>query len=179
MDIAAPHTSTETLQTELSTPRCDLHPVTSADAAELHALWTSPGVRRFLWDDEIIARERTDEAIASSELLFEKSDCGLWVVRERFDRSLTGFAGLWPFRDGQDLELLFGIDERLWSHGYASEVGQAVIDYCFTTLKMPVIRASTDAENEASVRVLEKLGFTPTRRATVNRLDTIFFERGR
>jgi len=167
------------LLTDLSTARCDLHPVTSADAAELHALWTSAAVRRFLWDDEIIGRERTDDAIATSELLFEKNDFGLWVVRERIDRSLTGFVGIWPFREEQDFELLFGIDERLWSHGYASEVGQAVIDYCFTTLKMPLIRASTDAGNEASVRVLEKLGFTQTRRATVNRLDTIFFERAR
>lgn len=165
--------------TDLSTPRCELHPVTAADAAELHALWTSPGVRRFLWDEDIISRERTDDAITTSELMFEKSDFGLWAVRERFDRSLTGFVGIWPFRDTQDFELVFGINERLWRHGYASEVGQAVIDYCFTTLKMPVIRASTDAGNEASVRVLEKLGFTQTRRATVDRLDTIFFERAR
>ena len=165
--------------TELSTARCDLHPVTPADAAELHALWTSPGVRRFLWDEEIISRERTDDAIATSELLFEKSDYGLWVVRERIDRSLTGFAGIWPFRDEQDFELVFGIHERLWSHGYASEVCQAVIDYCFTTLNMPVIHASTDAGNDASVRVLEKMGFRNTRRAVVNRLDTIFFERTR
>ena len=165
--------------TDLSTARCDLHPVTSSDAAELHALWTSPGVRRFLWDDEIIGREKTDDVIANSELLFENSDYGLWVVRERFDRSLTGFVGIWPFREAQDFELLFGIDERLWNHGYATEVGQAVIDYCFTALKWPVIRASTDAANEASVRVLEKLGFAQTRRATVDRLDTIFFERAR
>lgn len=167
------------MQTDLSTARCDLHPVTEADSAALHALWTSAGVRRYLWDDEIISRERTDDAIATSERLFETNDFGLWVVRERFDRTLAGFVGIWPFREAQEFELLFGIDERLWSHGYASEVGQAVLDYCFTTLKMPVVRASTDAENGASVRVLEKLGFTQTRRATINRLDTIFFERAR
>ena len=165
------------MQTDLSTSRCDLHPVTEADADALHALWISPGVRRFLWDDEIISDERTDDAIHTSETLFERNDFGLWVARDRFDRSLAGFVGIWPFREAQEFELLFGIDERLWGHGYATEIGQAVIEYCFKTLRMPVIRASTDAENGASVRVLEKLGFTQTRRATVNRLDTIFFER--
>ena len=165
------------MQTDLSTARCDLHPVTEADAAALHALWTSAGVRRFLWDDEIISHEKTAEAITTSETLFEKNDFGLWVVRDRFDRSLAGFVGIWPFREAQEFELLFGIDERLWGHGYASEVGQSVIEYCFTTLRMPIIRASTDSENTASVRVLEKLGFTPRRRAIVNRIDTIFFER--
>ncbi len=163
--------------TELTTARCDLLPVSSADADALHALWTSPGVRRFLWDDEIISRERTDDAIATSERLFERNDFGLWIMRERFDKSMAGFAGIFPFREGGELELLFGIDERRWGHGYAAEGGQAVIDYCFTTVKMPMIRASTDAENAASARVLEKLGFTQTRRDTVEGLDTIFFER--
>ena len=167
------------MQTDLTTARCDLHPVTSADAEELHALWTSPGVRRYLWDGEIISRERTDEAIFTSDQLFERSNFGLWVVRERFDKSLAGFAGLWPFREDQQIELLYGVDERLWGHGYAVEASTAVIEYCFHILEMPLIRASTDAGHDASVRVLEKLSFTPTRRDTVGGLDTLFFERAR
>src|SRR5688572_27199660 len=86
--IAAPRISIATLQTDLSTVRCDLHPVSAADAGALHALWTSGAVRRYLWDDEIISRERTDDAVASSERLFEENDFGLWVVRDRFDKSL-------------------------------------------------------------------------------------------
>lgn len=165
--------------TELNTARCDLRPVTETDAGALHALWTSRGVRRFLWDDEIIPREKTDDVIARSEALFERNDFGLWLVRERFDKSVTGFAGLWPFREADEFELLYGIDERLWGHGYAVEAARAVIDYCFSSLDMPVIRASTDADNAASIRVLEKLGFAETRRDTVGGLDTIFFERAR
>jgi [ribosomal protein S5]-alanine N-acetyltransferase len=167
------------LQTELTTARCDLLPVSSSDVGELHALWTSPGVRRFLWDDEIVSRERTEDAIATSERLFEESNFGLWVIRERFDKSLAGFVGIWPFREANELELLYGVDERLWGHGYATEVAHAVMDYCFTAVQMPSIRASTDADNAASMRVLEKLGFRQTRRATVGRNDTIFYERAR
>ena len=53
------------------------------------------------------------------------------------------------------------------------------MDYCFTIVQMPSIRASADADNAASIRVLGKLGFTQTRRATVGRNDTIFYERAR
>lgn len=154
-------------------------PVSHTDAAALHALWTAPGVRRYLWDDEIIPRDRTDQAIAASDDLFEHHDFGLWLVRERVDHSLVGFAGLWPFREADDFELLYGVGERLWGHGYGVEAAQAVIDYCFHTLDMPFVKASTDVDNTASVRVLEKLGFMPTRREVVNRLDTIFFEKHR
>jgi [ribosomal protein S5]-alanine N-acetyltransferase len=167
------------LQTDLSSARCDLVPVTHADAAAVHELWTSPGVRRYLWDGEIIPRERTDEAIAASDDLFEQHDFGLWLLRERIDHSLTGFAGLWPFREAGEFELLYGIDERWWGRGYAHEAAQAVMNYAFQTLDLPVVRASTDVANAASVRVLEKLGFTQTRRAMVNGLDTVFFEKER
>jgi ribosomal-protein-alanine N-acetyltransferase len=167
------------LQTDLTSARCDLVPVAQADAHALHALWTSAGVRRYLWDGEIIPRDRTDEAIRTSEELFEQHDFGLWLLRERIDHSLIGFAGLWPFREAQEFELLYGVDERWWGHGYAVEASQAVIDYCFRQLDLPAIRASTDADNAASVRVLEKLGFQETRRDTINRQDTIFFEKTR
>ena len=42
---------------------------------------------------------------------------------------------------------------------------------------MPVVRASTDEANAASMRVLEKLGFACMRRITVGGLDTAFYER--
>lgn len=167
------------MSTDLATARCDLNPVRQSDAATLHALWTSPGVRRYLWDDEIISRERTDEAINVSDQLFEQHDFGLWVLRERIDHALIGFAGLWPFRDEQEFELLYGVDENKWGRGYAVEASQAVVDYCFTQLGMTAVRASTDVANAASVRVLDKLGFIQTRRAIVNGLDTVFFEKSR
>lgn len=154
-------------------------PVKPADAAALHALWTSPAVRRYLWDGEIIPRDRTDEAIATSENLFERHDFGLWLMRERIDHALIGFAGLWPFRDAQEFELIYGVDERMQGHGYAVEGAQAVIHHAFTQLDMPLVRASTDTANTGSIRVLEKLKFAPTRRETVNGVDTTFFERAR
>jgi [ribosomal protein S5]-alanine N-acetyltransferase len=67
----------------------------------------------------------------------------------------------------------------MWGRGYAVEGAQAVIQYCFHALELPVIAASTDVENAASVRVLEKLGFAQTRRETIDGLDTVFFEKRR
>jgi hypothetical protein len=43
----------------LTTARCLLHPIGPEDVEPLHDLWTSPGVRRFLWDDEVVPIERT------------------------------------------------------------------------------------------------------------------------
>ena len=64
--------------TNLTTKRCVLRPITPDDAAQLHELWSSPGVRRFLWDDEIIPIARTRAAIEQSQTMFDEQAYGLW-----------------------------------------------------------------------------------------------------
>ena len=161
----------------LVTSRCELRPVTPGDAAELHALWTAPGVRRFLWDDEIIPPERTADAIRASESLFRDHRFGLWAVRLQGEAPIAGFSGLWPFRDPPEFELLYGVAVSNWGRGLAVEVSEAVLDYCRDELALTTVRASTDAANTASVRVLDRLGFAQVRRALVGGLDTLFYER--
>jgi RimJ/RimL family protein N-acetyltransferase len=161
----------------LLTARCELRPVSAGDAAELHALWTAPGVRRFLWDDEIIPLEQTADAIRTSEALFRDHRFGLWAARLQGEAPIAGFAGLWPFRDPPEFELLYGVAEAHWGRGLAVEASRAVLDYCRDALSMTRLRASTDAGNTASVRVLDRLGFTPVRRAVAGGLDTLFYER--
>ena len=146
------------------------------DTTELHRLWISPGVRRFLWDDEIIAIERAAEAVSTSLELFERNRFGLWAVRLKGSTEICGFVGLWPFRDPPEFELLYGVAEPLWGQGYAVEVSQAILAYCYDTLDMRVIRASINAPHVASARVLEKLGFTRVRHGTVGGSAHIFFE---
>ena len=85
-----------------------------------------------------------------------------------------GFGGLWPFRDPPDIELLYGVAEDACGNGYAREIGRAVIAYYFDSLAMPIVRASTDVANAASIRVLQKLGFECDGRRVVDGLDTVF-----
>jgi RimJ/RimL family protein N-acetyltransferase len=161
---------------DLRTRRSMLRPLAAHDADQLHRLWTSAGVRRFLWDDEVIPIARTHASIEQNLRMFAELRHGLWGVWPIDAPALSGFAGLWPFRDPPELELLYGIAEHAWGNGYATEAAQAVATYCFESLGMPAVRASTDVANVASIRVLEKLGFQLTRRSTVGGLDTVFYE---
>ena len=161
----------------LTTRRLILRPVHRQDAEALHQLWTSPGVRRFLWDDDIIPMARTHEVIERSDELFGARRGGLWVASTSGDSTaLAGFGGLWPFRDPPEMELLYGVAEPLWGRGYATEIACAVTSYCFEWLALPAMRASTDAANLASIRVLEKCGFRFMRRDNLGGLDTVFYD---
>jgi RimJ/RimL family protein N-acetyltransferase len=163
----------------LTTSRCRLRAITAADTDALHDLWTSPGVRYYLWDNQIIPRARTVEAVAQNQRLFDEHGYGLWGMWLEGGSPLSGFAGLWPFRDPPEMELVYGVADHLAGQGYASEMARAVVAHCFERLAMPAVRASTDVANTASVRVLEKLGFDLERRATVGGLDTVFYTRSR
>lgn len=160
----------------LTTGRLTLRPVAAGDACPLHELWSSAGVRRFLWDDEIIPMDRTRSAIELSHQLFEGRGHGLWSAWLKDSPELCGFGGLWPFRDPPQYELLYGVAERLWSRGYATEIGEAIVRYCTRSLGMPKVRASTDTGNVGSIRVLEKLGLRLVERCTVDGLDTVFYQ---
>src|SRR6185436_12668573 len=112
-----------------------------------------------------------------SRALFDRHNAGLWGAWSLDSNALIGFVGLWPFRDTTVLELVYGVAEHSWGTGCAGEIAAAVMEYCFASLGMTVIRASTDVPNARSIRVLEKLGFAQVNRSQVAGLDTVFFER--
>jgi RimJ/RimL family protein N-acetyltransferase len=161
---------------ELTTARLFLRPLGAGDAKPVHALWTRPGVRRFLWDDETISSERTRSLLAANDELMAAHRFGLWGAWHVESGRLTGIAGFWYFREPPELELMFAVADDAWGRGYATEMSGAVIQHGFSTLDMTRIQASTDTGHAASVRVLEKLGFRFTRRALVKGLDTLFYE---
>jgi [ribosomal protein S5]-alanine N-acetyltransferase len=159
----------------LHSKRLVLAPLTIADGPVLHAMWTSPGGRRFLWDDEIIPMAQTAELVQTSQQYFAQHGVGLWLARERVTRFPVGYAGFWYFRTPPELELLYGIDEAYWGRGYATEAARALMQYGFEQLGLEQIVASTDAPNKASVRVMEKSGMCFDRRVVISGRETIFY----
>jgi [ribosomal protein S5]-alanine N-acetyltransferase len=159
----------------IETARLKLRPFTTANVSDLHSLWIDPGVRKYLWDDEVISREQVASVIDESISLFEASQFGLWGVFFREDETLVGFCGYWFFHDPPQLQLLYGIAPREWGSGLATEAARAVIRYGFEELSFDRIIASADAPNQASLRVMEKAGMRFDRRLLINGLDTVYY----
>jgi RimJ/RimL family protein N-acetyltransferase len=160
---------------ELETKRLRLRPLAEADVDELHALWSSPEVRKYLWDDEVIARQLTASLVEESLRLFAAHGYGLWGTRFHDREDLVGFGGFWYFHTPPKLELLYGIAPEHWNRGLATEIAQALIRCGFEELEFSEVWASTDAPNAASARVLEKAGLRFERREVVDGLETLFY----
>ena len=159
----------------IQTARLRIRPFTEADIDDLHRLWTTHEVRRYLWDGDVIPRERVESLVNSSIASFEKHGFGLWAVFPRQEESLIGFCGFWFFHEPPRLELLYGISPSHWHMGFATESAKAMMDYGFKELAFERIEASTDALNQASSRVMERAGMSFWKRETTNGLDTVYF----
>jgi RimJ/RimL family protein N-acetyltransferase len=161
---------------ELATPRLRLRPVREADVDALHALWTHPQVRRWLWDDVVIDRATAAERVAASAASFASARFGLWAIcgwsgsrgarsepeaselHEDGGGGLLGAAGLVLIEPAVGPEILYSLHPDHQGRGLATEAAQAVLAYAFEALALPRVPGRTDAPNRASARVLERLG---------------------
>lgn len=142
----------------MNTSRLTLQPLTANHRHALHALWTLPEVRRYLWDNEIIPLEMVQSIVDESMAAAERNEYGLWMAFEKGKNELIGFTGFWPFFDPPQIQLIYGLAPGVWGKGYATEMGKAMIEYGFERHGYSEIVAATDPPNKASVRVMERLG---------------------
>jgi ribosomal-protein-alanine N-acetyltransferase len=160
---------------EIKTARLSLRPFTLADVEAIHRLWIEPGMRKYLWDDEIISKEKAREVIETSMSLFEEKGFGLWAATFHEQSTIIGFGGYWYFHEPPELEILYGIAPQYWGNNLATEAAKAMLQFGFQYLKFDEISASADAPNTASFRVMEKTGMKFLKRENRNGLDTIFY----
>jgi [ribosomal protein S5]-alanine N-acetyltransferase len=143
----------------LTTERLILRPVTSADHADLLGHWTTPDVRRFLFDGAVLSPDEITGVIEDSAGSFAAAGYGLWLVRERDGTDLVGTAGLRPLED-LGLEVIYSLAPGAWGRGYATEAARAVVEHALGPLGLTEVLAEVDEGNEASVKVIERLGMT-------------------
>ena len=88
-----------------------------------------------------------------------------WAVERKTDGELLGFCGLKiADTDGSPIqgehEIGWRLREDAWGQGYAREAATASLDHAFDVLGAPHVVAITFTQNEASWRLMERLGMT-------------------
>lgn len=145
----------------LTTARLRLRPFEDSDAAALFALQSNPRVLRY-WDSP----PWTDPARAEPFLrtcrdIADEGDGARLAVERTSDGAFVGWcsATRWDPQH-RSISLGYVYDEAVWGRGYAAESVAALLQWVFDTLDAHRVQAVTDTRNDASVRLLERLGFT-------------------
>jgi [ribosomal protein S5]-alanine N-acetyltransferase len=160
----------------LCTERLRLRPLHLDDVSALHGFWTDPKVRRYLWDNEIIPRERVEEIVEDSMSCFRELGTGLFAIeaRER-PGTLIGFCGHRRQPGTGHIELLYGILPAYWGEGLVTEAALEVLRHGFESCGIPRVVGATDTPNQRSVRVMQRIGMVFEERRQYKGLDTVFY----
>jgi ribosomal-protein-alanine N-acetyltransferase len=145
---------------ELITGRLRLRAPVPRDAASLLAVLGDPEVTRY---HNVPTLATLAEARALLERLGERHaarETIRWAIELAEPGEMIGTVGLLRFDfEHRRAEVGYEIGRRWWGQGLAPEAAAAVIRYGFTALGLHRIEAGVLPGNDASVRVLQKLGF--------------------
>lgn len=166
----------------IETERLILRPMTERDSVPLaHALNNfriSRNTSRIPWP------YRLDDACAYLEYLRQIGPGSLWlaITRKAEPAAMAGGIGYSAGTAGHTSELGYWLDEPFWAKGYGLEAARAVVAHAFHETEHERLVASYHHGNEASRRILDRLGFRFTHhalsysRARGHRVPTAFME---
>lgn len=143
----------------LTTPRLLLRELTTEDAEPMYSLNLDPQVIRYTGDRPFQSISEAEDFLARYDL-YERYAMGRLAVIRQQDKQWLGWCGLKYHPDKDLVDLGFRFFRRYWGKGYATESGRACLEYGFKQLKLKEIIAHAIKANLASIRVLEKLGFS-------------------
>lgn len=143
----------------IETPRLLLRELCPDDAVHLYELNLDPEVVRYTGDGPFKSVAAATDFLLGYEV-YRRYGMGRLAVIRRSDEQWLGWAGLKFHPDQGKVDLGYRFFRHYWGQGYATESGRACLEYGFNTLKLEAIIAHVIKANLASVRVLEKLGFS-------------------
>lgn len=143
--------------TELRTERLLLRRPELSDRDDLHEVFSDAIAMRY-WSTLLHSKiAQTTEFIVAMQGLHDR-EVSEFVVE--LDGRAIGKAGIW-----NRPELGFILHREFLGRGLGSEAASAVIRHGFCTMALDEVTADVDPRNDASLRLLSKLGFVETGRA--------------
>lgn len=153
------------MRTHLETERLVLRELLPTDDMGMFELDSNPEVHRFLGNKPVKTIEESRMYIENIRQQYLDNGTGRWAVILKETSEFLGWSGIKLIKESvnnhQDFyEIGYRFIQKHWGKGYATEAGQAFVDYAFNEMKVESLYAYADAGNENSKRILEKLGLS-------------------
>ncbi len=136
---------------------------TADDVEDMVLLASNPEVTRFLgtWGPSI--RADVEDFVDRQMRMQAGWGWCRWAVE--LEDPTSGLAGVVGFSGPgctfpPDIEVGWTFRQELWGMGLATEIGRAVVAYCFDVVGFNRLISCVDPRNTASLRVAQKVGFT-------------------
>jgi RimJ/RimL family protein N-acetyltransferase len=156
----------------LKTNRLTLQQLVLSDASFILGLLNEPSFHKYIGDKGVRKQKGALQYLRDGPIAsYKNNGYGLYLVKETISDSSIGICGLKKREDLDIPDLGYAFLEKYWGQGYATEAGNAVLNYSREELKLARIAAITHPDNDSSIRVLHKLGFQFKKLVTLSGFD--------
>ncbi len=141
------------------TPRLRLRRVAARDADFILELLNEPDFIRFIGDKGVRTIHAARRYILDGPLAsYRRHGFGLYLVELKETGAPIGICGLVKRDSLEDVDVGFAFLQRFRGQGYAFEAAAASLAHAREDLGLARVVAITAPDNEASIRLVEKLG---------------------
>lgn len=131
------------------------------DLDDFAALTGDPEVVRYMDEGRPLSRDLTRTWIEVSEANYRTRGYGCFAVTEKPNDRMIGFCGFaFPSDRPGIVEVIYAFAPSCWGRGYATEAVGATVAFGLKACGLDRIEATVDPANEASKRVLGKIGMS-------------------
>lgn len=146
----------------LETERLILRRLLPADLDSLFALYRDPEIRRYFPEGTLTYEETKEELEWFLDGHPAQPELGLWATIYKETGAFIGRCGLlpWTIEQRSEVEVAYLLDKAYWGQGLATEAAQAIVAYAFERLNLSRLICMMYPENQASVKIAQKIGMT-------------------
>ena len=142
---------------QIKTERLVLRPIGVCDLETTHAYASDPENTKYMMFLPNDSPEETEQWLRLSEQMWQSDAPHHLEFAILMDGAHIGSVTLYPL-ENRTAELGWVLNKRYWGRGYAAEAARAAIDYGRRQLGARRFFAQCDSENDASRRLMERLG---------------------
>ena len=146
--------------TQLETERLLLRRLNVNDAAFILTLLNEPSFLRYIGDKKVRDLDGARQYILNGPVAsYERNGFGLCLVELKESHTPIGICGLLKRDELLHPDIGFALLPDFWNKGFAFEAANAVLKDGRERLSLERILAITSLDNDASINLLERLGF--------------------
>lgn len=154
--------------TILETDRCVIRETTPEDVDSFYKIYSNPEITKYMEDLYPEIEEEKQYVRDYINKVYAFYEFGVWTVLEKKSGEVIGRAGF-SYRQGyDDPEIGYIIGVPWQRHGYAEEVCRGILEYGWRELHFERVQALVETENEPSLILCDKLGFTAVEELEIN-----------
>lgn len=144
----------------LETERLLLRPLSMLDLEFVFRHFSDPEVNRYLLDEEPVTTREQAQSIIDFYSLPGRKSYNRWVIVRKTDMRAIGTCGYHQWQTAHHrAEIGYDLEKASWRQGIMTEALRTMLSYGFERMGLNRVEALVYIENDASIRLLERLGF--------------------